>query len=82
MKLPLATFVCGIVEGEPVLIVVKYGSRSHELKAPWSDDSRHVLKSRFAWMSEPPPNPSLKLIAARGMLKTMFSASVACGSPR
>jgi hypothetical protein len=80
-------------EGEPVRIVVKYGSRSpargprlpvakrspcgptgaecmrhgwacgvavHELNAPWSDDSRHVLKRRLDWMTEPPPARAIK----------------------
>ena len=37
---------------------------THELKAPWSDDSLHVLKSRLFDISAPPPKPSLKLIAA------------------
>jgi len=68
MKLWCTLLTAGMVEGVPLRTVVMYGRRSHELNAPWSLDSRHVLKSKLEEISAPPPKPSLKLMAARGML--------------
>lgn len=47
-----------------ILMVVKYGIRSHELNGPWSPDSLHSLKRRFSVTSFPPPKPSFTLMPA------------------
>lgn len=46
--------------------------RFHELKGPWSDDSRQKLNMTFLVMTEPPRKPSSKLMPARGPLYAML----------
>ena len=55
---------------------VKKGNRSQELMGPWSPLSRHVFQIKLEETVVFPPNPSLKLIAARGMLNAMLSLIV------
>ena len=79
MKFACTLLNAGIVDTvAPSRTVVRYGKRSQLLNAPWSLDSRHVLNRRLFTISFAPPNPSLKLIAALGILKTILFAMSAC----
>ena len=54
-------------------ILILYTSRSNLCSTgPWSEVSRLALNIRFESMTLPPPNPSLKLIRARGPFIMMF----------